>query len=89
LGKPYGIKFRCYWERLREQLGKEEEKQKITCPTPPPKGENRAHYECMLSLPIGCTTIFDLGYLQGQNFEDISAPIINWEYVLFCFILIS
>jgi len=21
LGKPYGIKLRCYWERLREQLG--------------------------------------------------------------------
>jgi hypothetical protein len=21
LGKPYGIKLRCYWERIREQLG--------------------------------------------------------------------
>jgi hypothetical protein len=21
LGKPYGIKLRCYWERLKEQIG--------------------------------------------------------------------
>jgi hypothetical protein len=21
LGKPYGIKLRCYWEHLRKQLG--------------------------------------------------------------------
>jgi hypothetical protein len=36
------------WEHRRK-------KQTITPPpTPPPKGKNRAHNECMLSLPVGC-----------------------------------
>jgi hypothetical protein len=39
----------------KEHFGKKEEKLKITSPTPPPKGKNRAHVEflCVLGLPIG------------------------------------
>jgi len=67
LGKPYGIKLRCHWKLLREQIGNlgnlkrtwwehignKEEKQKKTPPAPPPKGRKRAHHEYILSLPIG------------------------------------
>jgi hypothetical protein len=51
-------------------LGTQKKERNYNSATPPPKGKNRAHNECMLSLPIGCmkflfpklfVTIFDLG----------------------------
>jgi hypothetical protein len=60
-------------------IGNKEEIQKITPSTPPPKGKNRAHGGCMLSLLTGCikllflklfVTIFGVGYWQGQKFGD-------------------
>ncbi len=70
LGKPYGIKPRCYWEHLGERIwdpdgnmlrthweqGKNT--QKIPLSRPPhttPKRKKRVHHECILSLPIDCT----------------------------------
>jgi len=80
-GKPNGRKPRSHWEHLGEcilELGnllgtswEQGEKTKNSLPpTLPPKGRNRAHPYCMLSLPIGCmnflfpklfVTIFSLG----------------------------
>jgi hypothetical protein len=60
--------LRTYWEHI-ENL-KKKKKKTIIPPTPPPKGKNKAHHECMLSLPIGgmkfsspklFVTIFGLG----------------------------
>jgi hypothetical protein len=61
---------RTYWEHIGN---KEEKQKKKNLPPPHPQREkkkNRAHHECMLSLPIGCmkflfpkllVTIFGLG----------------------------
>jgi hypothetical protein len=38
--------LKTHWEQER--------KKKKIIPAQPPKGKNRAHHECMLSLPIGC-----------------------------------
>ncbi len=65
LGKPNGIKPRCYWEHLGEcilelvnLLGTYWEQGEKTKNSLPPtlrqKEKNRAHRYCTLSLPIGC-----------------------------------
>jgi len=44
--------------------------------TPPPKGKNRAHHECMLSLPIGCMKFLFpriLYYLLAQRLGSIDS----------------
>ncbi len=77
-----------------EQIGNKEEKQKIPPPhyTPPPKGKNRAHHECMMSLLIGC-----MKFLCSKN---CLSPFLAWANergrnlgktgdTYFCFILIS
>ncbi len=65
LGKPYGIKLRCYWESLGEQLWnlgnpmgtwwehiwEQGKKTKITSPSPLP---NRKKTECIERLLIDC-----------------------------------
>jgi hypothetical protein len=43
-------------------------------PTPPPRGKNRAHHECMLSLPVGCMTFLFTRkpyYLWAQRVKNI------------------
>jgi hypothetical protein len=76
------------WEHLGERIWEldgnltrtREKHKKIPCsllpPAPPPKGKNRVHHECMLSLPTGCTeflfpkrfvTIFWPGLVEGAK----------------------
>jgi hypothetical protein len=59
--KTYGIKARCYWEHPWEHVGNKEKMK---------KEKKSRHFECLLSLPIGCkkflfpklfVTIFGLG----------------------------
>ncbi len=69
-GESQGNMRRTYWEHIGN---KEEKQKKKNLPPPHPQREkkkNRAHHECMLSLPIGCmkflfpkllVTIFGLG----------------------------
>jgi hypothetical protein len=59
LGKMYGIKARCYWEHIGnlkrtcwEQ--RKNEKNPPHLPTQNLKEKETSHFECMLSLPIGC-----------------------------------
>jgi hypothetical protein len=83
LDKRCGIKVRCYWEHPPGTVGnlkgicwEQRKKEKIPPPSPlPPSKKLRRkiksrHFECMLSLPIGCmkflfpklfVTIFGLG----------------------------
>jgi len=56
-------------------LEKKKPKQKKLLP-PPPKGKNRAHHECMLSLPIGCMKFLfppKLYYLLAQRLRRIDS----------------
>jgi hypothetical protein len=70
LGKPYGIKPRCYCEQLGKQIweldgnmlrahweqGKNTKKQSPPPrPPPTPKRLKRVYHECMLNLRIVCT----------------------------------
>jgi hypothetical protein len=56
LGTSWGTHVGTFWElngNIWEHIKNKGKKQK-TPPTPPPKGKNRAHHECMLNLCIGC-----------------------------------
>ncbi len=58
-----------WWKHVRNTLEKKKPKQKKILPSPP-KGKNRAHHECMLSLPIGCMKFLfppKLYYLLAQR----------------------
>ncbi len=67
VGKPCGIKPRCYWEHLGEWISEHfgnlmgtnwEQRRKPKTPCcPPPRAQKEKHWivhECMLSLLIGC-----------------------------------
>jgi hypothetical protein len=74
LGKTYRIKARCFWEKPWGTNWEKMKYKKKPPPPPPPqanlKEKKSRHFECMLSLPIGCMkflfpklfgTIFGLG----------------------------
>jgi hypothetical protein len=61
LGKTHGIKVRCYWEHPwgthweleGNMFGNKGKIKKILLPLKLERKKSR-HFECMLSLPIGC-----------------------------------
>jgi hypothetical protein len=76
LGTSWGTHLRTWWEHAENALGTRERYKKIIPPTPPRKGKNSVHHECMLSLPIDCTeflflklfvTIFWPGLMAGAE----------------------
>jgi hypothetical protein len=70
LGKPYGIKVRCYWERLGNNLGRplgthrehhrnQETKLKLPSPLPSQKEKNCTPHESMPNLSlVACNFCF-------------------------------
>jgi hypothetical protein len=83
------------WEHFENMLGThwEQRKKNKKLPSPPPhftslsEGKNRAHHECMLSLPIGCmkfrfpkqsVTLFGKRLMAGAEFWGHS-EVGNWN----------
>jgi hypothetical protein len=59
-----GTSLRTSWEHDENTLRKHWEQGEKTPSTPPAKGKNLAHQECIQSIPIGCIKLLFQNYLS-------------------------
>jgi hypothetical protein len=76
--------MRTHWELERNMLRKKEKLKKSSRPPPPPhetqnlKENKSRHFECMLSLPIGCMKFLCSKTVCHHFWPGANTPITNW-----------
>jgi hypothetical protein len=64
-------------------LGTKEKRKKKSSSRPPPnlKEKKSRHFDCMLSLPIGCMNFFTSKTVCHHFWPGLIPPIINWGHL--------